>query len=248
MADSISTKSSFGNRVNAGQGSDDYSGSRIRKKIKPLSSIELSPVVDKGSEDEGWLMVYLDVITLLLIMFVVMLSQTGGPSPIPDRVENVSSVSTKESPEPESKNDFSEGIGDLGGSIDVIERKNGISFRISNDVLFDSGKSELAKKGFVELEKLVTYLKRTDYRVTVAGHTDNVPISTIRFPSNWELSSARAGSVVRFFQSRGIAPSRLVARGHADTEPLADNLTAENRAKNRRVELVLEDMSKESEE
>lgn len=223
-----------------------------RKKFKPISSIELNPVIEHASEDEGWLMVYLDVITLLLIMFVVMLSLSGGPANDPSDLDKANAVSVHNEPEPETEiasepqNDFAEGLGDLGGSIDVIERKNGISFRISNDVLFDSGKSELAEKGYVELEKLVSYLNRTEYRITVAGHTDNVPINTTRFPSNWELSSARAGSVVRFFQSKGIEPSRLVATGHADTKPLADNLTAENRSKNRRVELVLEDISKDS--
>lgn len=216
-----------------------------RKKIKPLSSIQLTKIVDSSSEDEGWLMVYLDVITLLLIMFVVMLALSGGPSNNPDDLESSNAVATNETPEPSEeskKSDLSDGIGDLGGSIDVIERKNGISFRISNDVLFDSGESELAKKGLIELQKLVPYLNKTDYKVTVAGHTDNVPINTVRFPSNWELSSARAGSVVRFFQAQGVDPKRLVARGHADTIPLADNSTSENRAKNRRVELVLEDV------
>lgn len=171
----------------------------------------------------------------------------------PQDLEKANSVSVHNEPDPESRPESDTektdnmmkdlGDGDLGGSIDVIKRKNGVSFRISNDVLFSSGKSELADKGLVELGKLVPFLLRTDYKVTVAGHTDDVPIQTDKFPSNWELSSARAGSVVRFFQAQGIQPDRLVARGHADTNPLVDNSTPENRAKNRRVELVLEDVS-----
>lgn len=232
----------------------DTKKTRKKKPIKPISSIELTPVVDNTSEDEGWLMVYLDVITLLLIMFVVMLSQSGGPANDPQDFDKANSVSVHNEPEPEPEDSKSDnmmkdlGNGDLGGSIDVIKRKNGVSFRISNDVLFSSGKSELADKGLVELGKLVPFLSRTDYKVTVAGHTDNVPISTDKFPSNWELSSARAGSVVRFFQAQGIQPDRLVARGHADTNPLVANTTAQNRAKNRRVELVLEDVSDTSED
>lgn len=205
-----------------------------------------------ASEDEdSWQMVYMDVITLLLVMFVIMLALAGGPSDNPGPLDTNGGLSTQ-SPEAKqsaevasnSVNDLGEGVGDLGGSIDVIQRENGVSFRISNDVLFASGKSELSNKGFDALSKLVPFLARTDYRITVAGHTDNIPIATDRFPSNWELSSARAGSVVRYFQYNGIEPARMIATGHADTVPLAANDSLRGRATNRRVELILEDASR----
>lgn len=90
------------------------------------------------------------------------------------------------------------------------------------------------------LQQLVPVFNSSQHNVVVVGHTDSVPISSARFPSNWELSSARAGSVVRYLQANGVDGRRLRAVGYADTQPLADNASAEGRARNRRVELVLE--------
>lgn len=75
------------------------------------------------------------------------------------------------------------------------------------------------------------------------GHTDTLPISTPYFPSNWELSAVRASSVVRLFVESGVAPARLTAAGYADQRPVADNSTAEGRARNRRVTILIESMS-----
>lgn len=83
-------------------------------------------------------------------------------------------------------------------------------------------------------------LRESPHPIAVHGHTDAVPIHSVRYPSNWELSGARAGSVVRYFEANGIDKQRLRAVGFADTRPLADNDSAEGRASNRRVELVLE--------
>lgn len=71
------------------------------------------------------------------------------------------------------------------------------------------------------------------------GHTNSIPISTEKFPSNWELSTARASSIVRYFIAKGINPERLKVSGYADTKPIASNATPEGRAQNRRVEIVI---------
>jgi chemotaxis protein MotB len=73
----------------------------------------------------------------------------------------------------------------------------------------------------------------------VEGHTDSIPISTEKFPSNWELSTTRASSIVRYFIAKSINPDRLKASGYADTKPIASNATPEGRAQNRRVEIVI---------
>lgn len=216
----------------------------VKKSIKGISW--KIPKLHKDEED-SWLWVYLDVITLVLCMFVVLLTLSGGPSKNPGPNDTIGGDYSQKDlsqnqPVDEPSEDIGSGIGDLGGSIDVIKRKNGVSFRISNDVLFNSGDSVLEPKGFDELKKVVPFLLDSEYRITVTGHTDNIPISTARFPSNWELSSARAGSVVRYFESQGVSSKRLVATGHADTRPLTDNDTAEGRSQNRRVELILEDI------
>jgi len=216
------------------------------------------PLVSSAEED-GWLITYLDVITLLLVMFVVMLALSGGPSETPGsgevqraEAETVNDPLTETAvPEmtTEPVNPAAEFAGralsflqeaGLSEEVEVIERQGGVSLRVSSEILFASGAATLTTQGIDQLEKLVPLLAESDYRITVAGHTDNVPVRSQRFPSNWELSSARAGSVVRLFEADGIPSSRMQATGHADTRPLARNDTERGRARNRRVELVLQ--------
>lgn len=131
-------------------------------------------------------------------------------------------------------------LGDLGSDIDVVVNEKSVSFRINSEILFSSGQAELSREGLAVLQKLVNVVKKSNHTITIEGHTDAVPIRSARFPSNWELSSSRAGSVVRYFEANGVASNRLRAIGYADTKPLAPNDTPENRAQNRRVELLME--------
>ena len=106
--------------------------------------------------------------------------------------------------------------------------------------LFDSGSATLKPEGIKVVAKLAETLKGyPDTVIRSEGHTDNKPISTGRFPSNWELSTARAAEVVRTLQKQGISPERLIAIGYGDTRPAAPNTDAESRAKNRRVEIIV---------
>jgi chemotaxis protein MotB len=86
---------------------------------------------------------------------------------------------------------------------------------------------------------MAALLSKVDNQIRVEGFTDNVPIKTSTYPSNWELSAARAGSVVRLFQENGINPSRLVAVGRGENLPVADNATPDGRATNRRVSITV---------
>jgi chemotaxis protein MotB len=128
----------------------------------------------------------------------------------------------------------------LGNDIEVVTNESTVSFRINSEILFPSGQSDLNLGGLRVLQHLIPVLDSVPHNVIVAGHTDTQDIRSSRFPSNWELSGARAGSVVRYLQSNGIKSNRLAAVGYADTHPLGDNTTAEGRASNRRVELILE--------
>lgn len=132
------------------------------------------------------------------------------------------------------------GLAELGKDVAVIVNKESISLRISSEILFSSGQAALTPAGLGVLDTLAAALNRNAYRIAVEGHTDPVPIRTDRFPSNWELSTARATSVLRALESRGIAARRLRATGYADTRPIASNDQASGRAANRRVELILE--------
>lgn len=125
----------------------------------------------------------------------------------------------------------------------TISRLQGkLSINILDKVMFDSGKAELKEEGQALLMKMAEVLKTVpDRQVLVIGHTDNVPItaSRYRFATNWELSAARATAAVRFLVDSGVPPQNLGALGYGEHHPAADNTTAEGRAKNRRIEVVV---------
>ncbi|MDJ0764237.1 MAG: OmpA family protein [Myxococcota bacterium] len=111
---------------------------------------------------------------------------------------------------------------------------------MASNILFPSGKAKLHEEGEVALGELAQILATiSDRDFQVAGHTDNVPISSKRFKSNWELSTARSVTVVKFLQEAGVNPLHLSASGYAEFQPAADNNTAEGKAQNRRIEIVL---------
>lgn len=141
-------------------------------------------------------------------------------------------------PEPPSIDGL--GLGELGEGIDVIVNEQSVSFRISNEILFPSGQADLAMGGSEVLDRLANVLARNPYPLSVEGHTDIIPIQNDRFPSNWELATARATSVVRYLSHHGIASDRMRAVGYAHTRPLATNDTPQGRSTNRRVELIME--------
>ncbi|CDS54435.1 Flagellar motor rotation protein MotB [Polaromonas sp. CG9_12] len=243
---------------------------KLRKGRFARWHLEPAPV----AEEEGWLLTYLDVITLLLVMMVVMLAFAGsgahgvpvnGPAatghlpasgaipvigipgsaaPIPLPVPMLP-ASSEPVPEPEMPPEtdvlVSLALDPLDKNIEVIVNKGTVSFRISSEVLFNSGEATLSEAGRSVMSRLVPTLgKAPGYRVVVEGHTDNMPIQTERFPSNWELSTSRAASVVRHFQGQGIEAGRMRATGYADTRPIASNDTAQGRSTNRHVDVILE--------
>ena len=129
----------------------------------------------------------------------------------------------------------------LKGKVNVTIRRRGLVIQLLTDkVFFDSGHATLkptAKKLVDKIAGVVRDERR--HPVVVEGHTDSQPISGTQYPSNWELSGARAGAVVRDFQAEGVLARRMSVAGFANQEPIATNSTPEGRAKNRRVEIVL---------
>jgi len=128
----------------------------------------------------------------------------------------------------------------LGGLVTLIKDSNFTELAIQSRVLFSSGTSELTRSGEDVLEKLVPVLKDSDGLVFIEGHTDDRPISTSRFSSNWDLASARATEVLQFFVAEGIKKSRFRAVSYGDTKPLVENTTEANRQRNRRVSLMIQ--------
>ena len=126
------------------------------------------------------------------------------------------------------------------GKLQVELRENRMIVRLGDQILFDPGKTELKKEGEDALRQVTDVLKAIPNRnFQVAGHTDNIPIKSKRFRSNWDLSTARAVEVVNFMISSGMEPKRLSAAGYADQSPVATNDSSENKAKNRRIEITL---------
>ncbi len=127
------------------------------------------------------------------------------------------------------------------GLVQVNTVEDRIIIRIRERASFPSGSASTKGSFGPIMDKIAASVAETRGEIIVAGHTDNIPIATRRFRSNWELSAARAVTVLHeLIQRRAIAPERLEVKGLADTEPVASNDTAEGRAKNRRVELVID--------
>ena len=125
------------------------------------------------------------------------------------------------------------------GQMNVSQTGRGVELEINASALFNQGEADIQPEAKKTLADAAKVLVDSDYAIEVEGHTDNLPISTARFPSNWELSSARASSVVRLFIDQGVAAKRLKAVGSADNQPVQSNDSAEGRARNRRVTITV---------
>ena len=127
------------------------------------------------------------------------------------------------------------------GKLQVVIRDGRMLIALPDAVLFDSGKTDIKTDGQGALGQVATVLATiADRRFLVAGHTDTNPIHTKEFPSNWELSTARAVKVTQFLITRGMRPTVLAAAGYGEFDPVAANDTPEHRAQNRRIEIVLQ--------
>lgn len=209
-------------------------------------TLEATPV--SGGDDESWLTSYLDVLTLLITLFVLLLALTppgGGEDRDTQRRHTASampalslaSLATGIKPRHSGLSPAFSGLRIPG--VDVSQGREGVTLRIDDSLLFSSGRAQLTDQGRGVVASLVDVLDTFDGQISVEGHTDNLPIATVRYPSNWELSAARAIAVLRHLQTRGLAATHMRAVGYADTQPMQNNATPEGRAANRRVELVL---------
>jgi chemotaxis protein MotB len=122
----------------------------------------------------------------------------------------------------------------------AIEKK-GLVITFVDSVLFDSGKAKLRTQSYRTLDKVASILRKivADREIGIEGHTDNTPIRRSGWKSNWELSTARATSVLHYLQNKGISPDRLSATGYGQYRPVASNRAVEGRQQNRRVEIVI---------
>jgi chemotaxis protein MotB len=130
----------------------------------------------------------------------------------------------------------------LEKEINLVFTREGLMMRMSEHTLFGMGSADIAAEALPLLDKVGAIIAKTAYLIRIEGHTDNLPIHTERYPSNWELSTARAVNVLRYFiNNHNVDPRRLAAEGFSKFHPLVANDTAENRKKNRRVEIIFID-------
>ncbi len=129
------------------------------------------------------------------------------------------------------------------GQVTISELKGKLTVNLVDAILFDSGKTEVKDEGLEVLQKVIDILKNvTDKAIRIEGHTDNVKIGGVlaqKYPTNWELSAARAVNVTRFLQAQGLNPEDLGAVAYGEYKPVADNETDEGKAQNRRIEIIL---------
>lgn len=135
------------------------------------------------------------------------------------------------------------------GQVQISQLRDGLRVGVAQEILFASGSAELSPHGVEVLQTVTQRFAGSDYSIAVEGYTDDLPISSAlreRYPSNWELAGARAAQVVRLFAAGGIDADRLTAVSRGETHPVADNATAEGRARNRRIEIRLRPLPEEA--
>ncbi|RJP14980.1 MAG: flagellar motor protein MotB [Candidatus Abyssobacteria bacterium SURF_5] len=217
----------------------------------------------------GWMVTYGDIMGLLLTFFVLLMSYSTireeefrralgsfqealGILPhersviVFEQVPNIRSIPAIPPHEIVRRIRKSIASAGLSGGINVTEEREGVRVTIESPILFDSGKAELRMEASPLLNELTAILAENPHEVVVEGHTDTVPIHTDEFPSNWELSTARAISVARYmFHNGELDAKRFTVAGYGEYHPIAPNDTEEGRQKNRRVEILLKYMDKE---
>ena len=218
---------------------------------------------------ERWLITYADLITLLLAFFIMMYTFsksdaekyrevtghlrtifTGGTDLVLQGGQAGASLLEDPLRAPlsggEVKGMLEEQVRKVRGkdffknSVSVIKDERGVVIRVLDRALFDIGKSDLKEGAKEALDRIAPVIKAVDNAVRVEGHTDDTPIATAEFRSNWELSARRATEVVRYFiENHKIGPQRLSAVGYSEYHPLAPNDTPANRSRNRRIEIIV---------
>jgi chemotaxis protein MotB len=209
-----------------------------------------------SNDDANWWMITLSDLTILLLGFLVAwyvidkkdltLQQPPVASSETAQEPKTSDAPNQNSPIPDEWKIFREEmqrfVGEIGleKEIFIESAPHEMVISLKDSVPFDSGKTDLRQQAVPVLEKVVTMVSSQPWlSLEVSGHTDNIPISTSKFPSNWELSAARASRVARYVIENGIDPSRISVRGYANQKPRLPNSSVENRSSNRRVEIRL---------
>jgi chemotaxis protein MotB len=216
-----------------------------KASAKASRSPDPNDLLAYGEEDDtSWLIPYVDVVSLLLAFLILALAMSKVNL---RKFEMVSAAISHQAPPPsldalKEKIDQVIATQGLEKQVKTVVDEDGLRMELKNALLFDSGQADITPTGHTAIDRVGKLLPTIDnrYQIAIEGHTDDVPIHTGRFDSNWELSSARAINVLKAFTAAGVSPQRLSAQGYADTRPAAPvqgDASAQTRARteNRRV-------------
>ncbi|MBN3793599.1 OmpA family protein [Burkholderia sp. Ac-20392] len=202
----------------------------------------------EGAQSGRWLISYADLITTLMVLFLALyVLQLAKYNALDARYQTLarhseSAASASAAVTPEHSPPWLALLDSLksNGRISLVKAPHGVEIGIDAKILFNVGDARLLPDSSPVLNQIAQALSdHATGDILVEGHTDSVPIANAKYESNWELSSARAGSVVRYLAERGVAPHRLAAIGRADTQPLVAGDDAAARARNRRVTIFV---------
>jgi chemotaxis protein MotB len=201
--------------------------------------------------EEDWLVSYADMVTLLMCFFLAMASISKVDMSLFEQMKkglrsDIGKDKEVKTPLAEIKRDLDSMLSPEkeAGSVSIAKGPEGIVMEFSSSAFYQVGKAAFSPEAEQILSKVdsairgITYYK---FQIDIEGHTDNIPIKSLQFPSNWELSVARATNIVKFLIEKGIQPDRLKAAGYADTKPKVPNTDStgvsipENQALNRRI-------------
>ncbi|MBI5374800.1 MAG: OmpA family protein [Candidatus Schekmanbacteria bacterium] len=241
---------------------------------KRLIHVDEKSSFHDSSNGLRWLLTYADLITLLLIFFIIMYSISttnanrfikfvkvvkNGFSVFPQSDESIYYMKDFTNRTPSEGDDIANYLTEeinfmklkenltknlkkemQSGEITLTNESRGLNLKITDLILFNLGQSELTEPAKKVLSKIAESIGKVSNKIIVEGHTDNIPIHSDLFPSNWELSTSRATNVVRYFiESCHITPNRFSASGYAQYKPIVDNSTTLGNQKNRRVEIII---------
>lgn len=193
-----------------------------------------------------WVVSYSDFVTMLLALFIVMFAISHNVNKeqakiIEDNnlqvVENATDIPTKTADE--LIKELNEKLAN-NSSVTLVKDNRGLIVRMNNSILFDEGSAIIKKNASKTLDEVIGIISQVDNKVLVEGHTDSTPINTKTYPSNWELSTARATNIIGYIIRTGkIPPQRLSAAGYGEYMPIADNTSSGGRLLNRRVDIII---------
>ena len=229
---------------------------RIRKKIS-VDEFEESPF-SEGGEKDRYLITYADLITLLLGLFILLYTASNLDVQKYEKMVNaIGNVFGGEHQTikviPDSEIPIATPLGSLkseinslidkynySSSIKLEENSRGVTIHILEDIVFPSGSADLKKSSKIVLQQLANIIRKLPNDIRIEGHTDNVPINTAQFPSNWHLSVARALNTAYYLMTEeGLEQGKLSIVGYSEYKPIEPNESVYGKASNRRVDIVI---------